>query len=57
MFRWEESLWLGQQLVTKWNPEGNWPRCTLEDNIKMDTNERRRDGVERINLAQDTDRW
>jgi hypothetical protein len=41
------------------NPEGKRPlgrpRCSWEDNIKIDLNERRWEGVEWIHLAQDRD--
>ena len=33
------------------------PRCTWEDNIKMDLQEVRCGGMDRIELAQDRDRW
>ena len=42
-------------------PEGKKPlgrpRCGWEDNIKMDLQEVRCGGMDRIELAQDRDRW
>ena len=42
-------------------PEGKRPlgrpRCRWDDNIKMDLQEVKCGGMDRIELAQDTDRW
>ena len=47
----------GECRVLVWKPEGKRPRCRWEDNIKMDFQEVGYGGMDRVDLAQDRDKW